>query len=566
MSSKKELYCYLRVSSKQQLEEGNSIENQRFLGKKVSKRLGMKYVEMNEGDFSTTRKSRPKLEEIKQGIRIGKIKNLWYYSRTRWSRTEEEDSLIRKYYFQKYKTKVYEGESGSLRKFDTPQDRVMDKIFTIWGEFDRDHRREVSVSGKKHLSLTQGHTGVFMGGSINFGFDNIDKKWVINKEESKYVKEIFKRYLQGHSLVEIKQYLDSEGVKPRRSKVWNVGTLLTMLKNRVYIGEYKWELKDQFDKDVVLETFHIIIPQIVSHSLFNRVQKKIDKNTKNKGNNKRQYESLLSDFLECECGENITGKVKNNKSQSFKSYGCRSRDMKNTTTRKLNPCSNRRTMNMDKTDEMVIDEIKKVVSDSSILKEKFKEDIMKNKKQSEKELENQKKDLEKKIKGIDTQSDSIIKSLSTIEVKKIVGQIEDKRLVEQTIKTLKEELENLDNQKTQHIGEIDELDNQKDWIDWVSKYGKDNLKRFQKPTQELLEGFIDKIVVSPVMGKNRDKKELQIGHTLKIYFSSPIVDDHIEYIDQKKKSKGYNVINGKRVKKTGVLQPSVGGRPKKKVN
>ena len=52
-----------------------------------------------------------------------------------------------------------------------------------------------------------------------------------------------------------------------------------------------------------------------------------------------------------------------------------------------------------------------------------------------------------------------------------VGEIEDKRLVEQTIKTLKEELENLDNQKTQLIGEIDELDNQQDWIDWVGKYG-----------------------------------------------------------------------------------------------
>lgn len=43
-------------------------------------------------------------------------------------------------------------------------------------------------------------------------------------------------------------------------------------------------------------------------------------------------------------------------------------------------------------------------------------------------------------------------------------------------------------------------------------------------------------------------------------------EDNIEYIDQKKKSKGYNVINGKRVKKTKTLYPSVGGRPKKKVN
>ena len=221
-------------------------------------------------------------------------------------------------------------------------------------------------------------------------------------------------------------------------------------------------------------------------------------------------------------------------------------------------------MNMDKTNELVVNEITKVVSDSSILKEKFKEDVMKNKKQTEKELEQQKTDLEKKIKGINTQTESIIKSLSTIEVNKIVGKIEDERLVENTIKVLKEELEKLDNQKTQHIGQIDDLDNQKDWIDWVGKYGKDNLERFKKPTTDMLEGFIDKIVVSSVMGKDRNGKELQVGHSFKVHFSSPIVDDQIEYIDQKKKSKGYNVINGKRVKKTKTLYPSLGGRPKKK--
>ena len=137
-------------------------------------------------------------------------------------------------------------------------------------------------------------------------------------------------------------------------------------------------------------------------------------------------------------------------------------------------------------------------------------------------------------------------------------------MVENTIKVLKEELEKLDNQKTQHIGQIDDLDNQKDWIDWVGKYGKDNLERFKKPTTNMLEGFIDKIVVSSVMGKDRNGKKLQVGHSFKVHFSSPIVDDQIEYIDQKKKSKGYNVINGKRVKKTKTLYPSLGGRPKKK--
>jgi len=563
MSKKGELYCYLRVSSKVQEEEGNSIENQRFLGKRVSKKLGLTYVEMNEGHYSTTSKSRPKLEEIKTGIRIGRIKNLWYYSRSRWTRNDEEDSLIRRYYFKKYKTKVFEGESGSLRKFDTPQDRMLDKIFTTIQEFDRDNRREVSVSGKKHLSITQGHTGVFMGGSINFGYDNIDKKWVENKEESKYVRKIFSMYLQDKSLVQIKSYLDSEGVTPRRSKVWNIGTLNTMLRNRVYIGEYEWKLKDQFDKTKIIETFNITTPQLVSHSVFNRVQKKIDKNMKNKGNNSRQYESLLSDLLECYCGENITGQVK--KTQNHKSYGCRSKEQK-FKGKNVNDCSNRRTMDMDKTDELVVSEIKGVVGNSSLLKQKFKTDVMKNKDKDTKKIKEEKKDIEKHIKKIDTQIESIVQSLSSIEVNKIIGEIDDERLVERTKQNLNEELGRLDDQKKGLIQEIDDLDNRKDWLDWVGKYGKLNLKRFEKPTTELLSGFVDKIIVSPTFGKNRDGKELQVGHKFKVVFSSPVVNDDIEYIDPKNKTKGYNVIKGKKNLETDELVISKGGRPKKKVN
>ena len=79
---KEELFCYLRVSTKSQEEEGNSIENQRFLGKRVSKKLGMKYVEMNEGGLSSMSSNRIKFNELKEGINIGRIKNIWYYNGT----------------------------------------------------------------------------------------------------------------------------------------------------------------------------------------------------------------------------------------------------------------------------------------------------------------------------------------------------------------------------------------------------------------------------------------------------------------------------------------------------
>ena len=557
---KEELYCYLRVSSRVQKEEGHSIENQRFLGKRLSKELGMKYVELNEGDQTTMIRSeeqllkspRPKIEELKQGIRIGRIKNVWYLNRSRYCRDDLEEGMLTKFYYRKYQVKIYEGERGRLRKFDTPQDRFMDRQFSLIQEFDRDQRRDLSISGKKHLSITQGQNGVFMGGTINFGFTNVDKKWVINKEESKWVNKIYDMYLSGKTLLEIKTLLDTNNVKPRRSKFWSIGTLNTILKNRVYIGEYNWVDKDS------KEEFQIVIPQIISFTKFNKVSKKIDINTKNKGNNLRQYDSLLSDFMTCYCGENITGNVK--KTRGHYQYVCNSKRNKSR-GKKVNDCENRRTMNMEKTDKFVVDKIKQVMKDSVTLKERFKEDILKYKGDRQEEVEGEIKILEKDIKLIDKDLDQVVKSISINEINHMTKK-QDTPVYKEVKKGLDEERERLNSLKEGLVKQIHELDNQSDWIDWISKYGKDVSEKMSNVDTKMLEGILKDIVVYPTFSKNRDKEIKQVGHMMKIKLKLPIVNDKLEYLDPKKKSKGYTIKKGKTTMED-TLEISQGGRPKK---
>ena len=43
------LFCYLRVSTKEQNDKNHSIERQRTFGKSIAKKLGKNYIEMNEG-------------------------------------------------------------------------------------------------------------------------------------------------------------------------------------------------------------------------------------------------------------------------------------------------------------------------------------------------------------------------------------------------------------------------------------------------------------------------------------------------------------------------------------
>jgi len=552
--SKEKLYCYLRVSTKGQVEDGSSIENQRFLGKRVSKKLGMEYVEMNEGGLSSVSKNKPVFEEIKEGILEGKIKHFWVYTRSRFSRDILEWLLLRKSLLVPNNVKMYEGQNGDLKSFIEPEDEVLDTVITTFQDFDRKLRRKVSIQGKRHLSISEGKNGVFMGGTINFGYSNIDKKWTENKDESKWVKKIFSMYVQGNSLKEIKEFLDLSGIKPRRGKFWSLGSLNVMLRNRVYVGEYKWTDKESG------EVFPIVVPQIVSHSLFNRVQKTILKNTKNKGNNSRIYESLLSDFLVCYCGENISGQVRKSVGKNY--YSCSSK--RNFWKGKdIEICDNRRGMNIDNTDKFVTDEIQKIMKNSSILKERFKKDVMNKRSLEETEIHEKKGKLENNIKLLDKQIESLTQLRSNNEINHSLGKT-DTPLYESLKKDLVEQFEILENQKTQIIGEIDELDNRKEWIDWVGKFGKDISDKFENITGEVLNGVLDSITVSPTFGKNRNDDEIQVGHKLKVKFKLPIINDKLEYIDSSNKSKGYNLVNGKKVKDIGTIGINVGGRGKKK--
>ena len=72
--------------------------------------------------------------------------------------------------------------------------------------------------------------------------------------------------------------------------------------------------------------------------------------------------------------------------------------------------------------------------------------------------------------------------------------------------------------------------------------------------------MIDTIVVSPTFALNWDEVEKQSGHKLTVNFKQIIVDDIIVYEDEKNKSKGYNVVNGKKKLNAGNLAILKGGR------
>ncbi len=565
MSKKENLYCYIRVSSDGQRDDGGSLEVQREWGQKVSKQKGMKYVELYEGSSSTMIRSeeqffespRPIYSKLKDMIRSGEVKHLWVWSPSRLHRDSVEEEVFRRFTLIPNKVKLYVGQFGGEVPMSTPNDILNIRISSIFDQQIKENVSYLSRMGKIRRSNTDGHLGPFMGGTINFGYRvNKDKFFEIDKEESKIVRQIFKMYSQGTSLKDIKIYLDTNNIKPRRSKSWSLGSIHKMLLNRFYVGEHKWT-----DKKTE-ETYPIVVPRIVTHSLFNRVQKKLTFNQKNKGSNFKKHDTLLCDFLECYCGQNITGHVKlTHNTGPKKYYYCHSKENK---WKGVNVpiCDNRRSLNMDRTDELVKERVKDIVEDSSFLKEKFKNDVLSQKGKKEDEIEEQKRLKQVSIDNLNKQLDVVFQSMSKNEVNHLTKKT-PKQVYVQVKKMLDSEMVDLEDRKSVLVKEIDDLDTQKDWVDWIGKYSDEITNTFSDVTSDYLKGVINKIVVSPKMGKGRDKDNIQLGHELKIHFRYPIVNDSIEYNDPQNKRKGYKVINGKKIVKD-MVETNKGGRPKKK--
>lgn len=559
------LDCYIRVSTSEQEKEGHSLDSQELIGRKVAEKLGLKFRLRNEGARSSTIGERQVLSELKSDIQEGLVKNIWCFDRSRMFRDLTDSSLFNKFYVQKFNVNIYEGESATLRTFDTPTDKLHDDLLTRFQQYENEIRKHRSQTGKRYLlEHVSGSKSVFLGGTATFGYANENKEWVINKDEAKWVKFIFNSVLKGKSTKWIKDQLDINGVSPRRTKsgLWSLGTLQKMLSNESYTGIKRW-----YDKDLERE-FVYEIPQIITVSVFNRVRKEMKKRQKLKDNKKKHF-SLLSRLLMCECGEMIGSQVKqgtrkNGQKYNTRTYYClsKSRQWRDGIDR---GCKNKLSMDMDKTNEFVLESIKKTVSDSVLLREKFKWDVIERKREKTKDINQSKKKLEQKCRKLQGQMERTIKNIARLETEKIQER-KEAEVVNQIISNLEEELKITDSQYQKAVFEIEELDNEQSWLDWLTKYGEDiEVKtRSSKSKKDFINSVVDKIIVRSEFGEGRDGKQIQVGHSFDIYFMIAVVDDKLIWKDESRKSLGYDLERGHKKLSTGNADVSASKGRKKK--
>ena len=125
-----------------------------------------------------------------------------------------------------------------------------------------------------------------------------DRRFYVDEDEAKIVREIFRRYANGERAVDITQDLNDRRVKTSIGREFNKNSLHRLLRNRRYIGYYTYD---------GIETPNGM-PRIVDDDIFFRVQDMIASNSVHGGKAKAKDDYLLTTKLFCgHCGQPMIG-------------------------------------------------------------------------------------------------------------------------------------------------------------------------------------------------------------------------------------------------------------------
>lgn len=200
---------------------------------------------------------------------------------------------------------------------------------------------------------------------LHFGYDIIDKKYVINEKEAEAVRKIFDMKLKGYSLIDISIELNKLGYKTKRGTEFKKNSIYDLLKNEKYIGNYIYGKGTKEDHRNISENMvrhEGTIPAIIEKEVFDKVNKK--KAKKESTASKNFY--LLTGLIRCEnCGALYTGNTqtvtKNGKTYKYQYYRCSS----NT---KIGKC-NSNMIKKDLIEEKVVSLLTKQLLDDTTMEE-----------------------------------------------------------------------------------------------------------------------------------------------------------------------------------------------------
>lgn len=308
-TTKPQAVIYCRVSTKQQVDEGNSLSTQERLCREYAVKQGYEvaavYIEKGE---SAKTKDRTELQKMMSfcAIKKNNVSYVVVYKLDRFSRNTDDYSYLRiilKRYgiYIKSTTEYFE---------NTPAGRFMENIISNVSQFDNDVRTERAVNGSRDAmvegryvwSAPYGYSNIKVGGRGN----------IAPNDNAPIVRQAFEEVAKNqYPVEEVRKSMFYSGLINHLNKPLSRAQFYRMLKNVVYAG---WIVKFG-------ERHKGIFEPIVSDELFDQVQRVLNyRSRKNYSYICKHPDFPLRRFVTHPNGMKLTGSWNQGKAQKYPYY------------------------------------------------------------------------------------------------------------------------------------------------------------------------------------------------------------------------------------------------------
>ena len=225
---------------------------------------------------------------------------------------------------------------------------ILESVLEGYAEYYSADLSEKVIRGRTDNALKC----MYNGGTLPIGFViDEEQHFQIDPLTAPFVLEVFKRYDEGATMKELRDWLNENGIRNKLGKPLNYNSIQHMLKNRRYIGEYQY-------RDVLIPDG---IPAIVPKELFDRVQEKLAKNKKAPARHKAEDDYLLTTKLFCGmCGAMMFGECGTGRNKVVHHY------YKCATAKRFKTCK-KKTVRKEWLEDLVVAETMKLIQDDAVI-------------------------------------------------------------------------------------------------------------------------------------------------------------------------------------------------------
>ncbi len=272
---------YGRVSTEKQSTDcfGLDVQLKELITEvQESKQEYKEYIDQEISGTSITRRLglQSMLEDVSKGI----IKEVWVTKLSRLGRNTRD--VLNVIYELEKNNVIFKSKRDGI---DTSNQmgKVMLQFMSIVSEMERDIIIETTRAGADYRASI----GKIYGCPPILGYNRIgngkNSHIIINEEEAKIIKLIYKQYLNGKGYKAIVNYLNSKGFSTKKGHLFAIGTVKSILVNPLYVGMIRYNLYKDWEKkrrkgrqtesDIIL--VEGLRERIISKSKWDKVQRKL---------------------------------------------------------------------------------------------------------------------------------------------------------------------------------------------------------------------------------------------------------------------------------------------------